>query len=343
MAKNNGDKSVWLVFFEGLKIYTLNLHKFLLYMAFPVLGQLLGLFLIFGLTFWYSGNLPQLIQKYQVLDNFSTIALSIIVVTLPGLILFTKAFWDYLVAYGALNSMTEGAISTGRVYDFSAHKAVVKQNLVTFLGVWLLFSLYFLIAAIPFFCLLWIFFVYFALIFQVFTFEKNQNAIGCFKRSFSLIKGKFARTLVLLALLAVVTYWLISAGLTVIFDLLRLSELFDYIYTSWCSNLPIEYLNGFYQAITGQVLTPTVLAKSFTAQTIMFVAVGFTLPLRSICFTLWYKNNNKIVASDDKKPRKTVKKTAKEPKKVKKSSIVIEKRGIDPEIIRRARLEDDEY
>ena len=49
MAKE--DKSVWLIFFEGIKIYALNIHKFFLYMAFPVLGQLLGIFMIFGLTY----------------------------------------------------------------------------------------------------------------------------------------------------------------------------------------------------------------------------------------------------------------------------------------------------
>lgn len=48
MAKE--DKSVWLIFFEGIKIYALNIHKFFLYMAFPVLGQLLGLFMIFWLN-----------------------------------------------------------------------------------------------------------------------------------------------------------------------------------------------------------------------------------------------------------------------------------------------------
>ncbi len=50
------DKSVWAVFFEGIKIYALNIHKFFLYMLFPVLGQLVGLFLIFGVTYWYTTN-----------------------------------------------------------------------------------------------------------------------------------------------------------------------------------------------------------------------------------------------------------------------------------------------
>ena len=126
MAKE--DKSVWKIFFEGLKIFCFNFHKFFLYMAFPVLGQILGLVLIFGLTYWYTESLPDLIQKYPTFNNFSTILIVMLLITVPGLLIWAKAFWDYLVAYGALNSMTEGALNTGRVYDFSAHKGFVTKK-----------------------------------------------------------------------------------------------------------------------------------------------------------------------------------------------------------------------
>ena len=71
------------------------------------------------------------------------------------------------------------------------------------------------------------------------------------------------------------------------------------------------------------------------------MVVGFTLPLRSICWTLWYNN----LASDDvpaesAKPRYKRKSA---PKKTVAKTFKIEKRGIDPEIIRRARMDDDEY
>ena len=67
------NKSVWLVFFEGIKIFALNIHKFMLYMAFPVLGQILGIFLIFGLTFWFTQNMQdiagQIIRKLPCLEQ----------------------------------------------------------------------------------------------------------------------------------------------------------------------------------------------------------------------------------------------------------------------------------
>ena len=72
----------------------------------------------------------------------------------------------------------------------------------------------------------------------------------------------------------------------------------------------------------------------------MFVAVGFTLPLRSVCWSLWYNNLAEDLPEETSKEQKS-----KSSKKSKKSikTIKIEKREIDPEIIRRARLEDDEY
>ena len=122
MAKE--DKSVWKIFFEGLKIFCFNFHKFFLYMAFPVLGQILGLVLIFGLTYWYTESLPDLIQKYPTFNNFSTILIVMLLITVPGLLIWAKAFWDYLVAYGALNSMTEGALNTAEYMTLALTKVL---------------------------------------------------------------------------------------------------------------------------------------------------------------------------------------------------------------------------
>ncbi|MBP3925457.1 hypothetical protein J6E39_09505 [bacterium] len=342
MSENKIDRSVWMIFFEGVKIYCQNFHKFFLYMAFPVLGQLLGLLMIFGFIFWFSSNLAVLSAKYQLLNNFSTLSILIILIVLPGLIIFTKAFWEYLIAYGALNSMAEGALTTSRVYDFPAHKATVKQNLLTFIGLWFLYSLFLVLASIPFFFLLWIGFVYFVLIFQVFTFEKELSPVGCFKRSFELIKGKFGRTVLLMAILGVVTFYLITAAISVIFDAIKLSNILVPVFETWCMSLPIEEINKIYEPLTNTTLTPLMFAKSIITQIELFIAVGFTLPLRSICWTLWYKNNGgaTVPLKAKKSPRKKTK--AKEIKKAP-TSFKIEKREIDPEIIRRARWEDDNY
>ena len=332
MAKE--DKSVWLIFFEGIKIYALNIHKFFLYMAFPVLGQLLGLFMIFGLTYWYTQNLQDLTVKYPALKDFSTMLLCIILSVVPGLLIWARAFWDYLVSYGALNSMTDGYLNTGRVYDFKAHNSVVTKKTFSFIVLWFLFSIFTIISVIPVFLIIgFVFFIYFILIFQVFTFENGLSPIGYFRRSLQLVKGKFSRTFLLMTLLTIFTYYFLTAGLGVVFDALNFTKPIAKMFEAWSYSLPLEYIEQFN-------VTPALIGSELVKQIIFFLVIGFTLPIRSICWTLWYNN----LATDDMPMEKSQRKSRKSnSKKVVAKTFKIEKRGIDPEIIRRARLEDDEY
>ena len=332
MAKE--DKSVWLIFFEGIKIYALNIHKFFLYMAFPVLGQLLGLFMIFGLTYWYTQNLQDLTVKYPALKDFSTMLLCIILSVVPGLLISARAFWDYLVSYGALNSMTDGYLNTGRVYDFKAHNSVVTKKTFSFIVLWFLFSIFTIISVIPVFLIIgFVFFIYFILIFQQFTFENGLSPIGYFRRSLQLVKGKFSRTFLLMTLLTIFTYYFLTAGLGVIFDALNFTKPIAKMFEAWSYSLPLEYIEQFN-------VTPALIGSELVKQIIFFLVIGFTLPIRSICWTLWYNN----LATDDMPMEKSQRKSRKSnSKKVVAKTFKIEKRGIDPEIIRRARLEDDEY
>ncbi len=328
-----GKKQVFAIFFEGLKIYALNIHKFLLYMAFPVLGQIAGLYLIFGLTYWFSRNYNDFAAKYSALNDVSTLLICTAIMVVPGLLIFMKAFWDYLIAYGALNSMTDGYLNTGKVYDFRAHNDVIYRKTFSYILLWIMFGIFVTIAVIPIFWVLgFIFFVYFVLIFQVFTFENGLSPVGYFKRSFEIIKGKFSKTFILMAILFIFTYILLSSGMSVIFDYLNFTNILSKIFENWSYSLPLEIVEKY-------GVTPAVVGTQMTKSLILFLTVGFTLPLRSICFTLWYNNLSEPVKVEKPK-RKVQKKTI--AKKLP-ENFKIEKRGIDPEIIRRARMEDDEY
>ena len=92
-----------------------------------------------------------------------------------------------------------------------------------------------------------------------------------------------------------------------------------------------------WEAVERFNITPAIVATELVKQLVFFIVVGFTLPIRSICWTLWYKNLY-IPSSVE-----VVEKKKKSSKKASAKTFKIEKRGIDPEIIRRARLEDDEY
>lgn len=331
------NRSVWLIFFEGIKIFALNIHKFMLYMAFPVLGQILGIFLIFGLTFWFTQNMQDIAAKYDALNNMSSMITLIVVSVIPGVLILIKAFWDYLVAFVALNSMTEGYLNTGRVYDFKAHNSVATQKSFSFITIWFLISIMTILGILPVF---WIFaglfFVYFILVFQVFTFENGLSPVGYFKRSMFLIKGKFGRTFLLMAILTIFTYVILVSGLGVLFDAFNWTNPLAKMFEAWAYTLPIDPLEQY-------GVTPSVIGTELVKQLIFFLAIGFSLPIRSICWTLWY---NELASEDEpvvKKPKKRVKKATTSQQKSVAKTFKIEKRGIDPEIIRRARLEDDEY
>lgn len=331
------NRSVWLIFFEGIKIFALNIHKFMLYMAFPVLGQILGIFLIFGLTFWFTQNMQDIAAKYDALNNMSSMITLIVVSVIPGVLILIKAFWDYLVAFVALNSMTEGYLNTGRVYDFKAHNSVATQKSFSFITIWFLISIMTVLGILPVF---WIFaglfFVYFILVFQVFTFENGLSPVGYFKRSMFLIKGKFGRTFLLMAILTIFTYVILVSGLGVLFDAFNWTNPLAKMFEAWAYTLPIDPLEQY-------GVTPSVIGTELVKQLIFFLAIGFSLPIRSICWTLWY---NELASEDEpvvKKPKKRVKKATTSQQKPVAKTFKIEKRGIDPEIIRRARLEDDEY
>ena len=62
------DNMVWVVL-AAIRMYSGNFLKFCGYMAFPVLGQILGLGLVFGLAAMFNYYLPDLALKYDILRD----------------------------------------------------------------------------------------------------------------------------------------------------------------------------------------------------------------------------------------------------------------------------------
>lgn len=305
MSKAKIENSIFNVLKEGVKIYCMNFLQFTRYMAFPVLGQLAGMGLIFGLAGLYTAYLPELIEKSPAFNNFTTIVACVILITVPGMIIFLKAFWDFLFAYGALNSMADSALNTGRVYDFPAHNSLITQRTFKYVGLWFIIGLLSLIAINPFFIIIAaILFIYFILVFQVFTFEEDVSILGCFRRSMELVKGNFARTFILMCIIGFFTHYLFVEGFSVFFDLTGLTGLLSKPFESWVmTNIPIDSFNNWLLNINprADILTPAKVAESFVYQIAFFIVTGFTLPLRSICWSLWYKAlNNSCVKSERK-------------------------------------------
>ena len=282
---SNENKSVFNIFTDAVGIYIQHLPTFVKYMTFPIFGQIFGIILslFIPLAFAYNGS--------NVVSDSTSILPITLILTIPGLIIFTKAFFKYLIAYVSISSMTENTTKSGRIYDISAHEKVATKRMQDFIGVWLLFGLFTLIAILP---PMWFFgaliFVFFVLIFQVFAFEKKLTPMECFKRSWQLVQMDFLRTLGLLVLVGVVTYWLLPKIADIILSALQIMKLFAMlldpmlvdVINSW--NTTLEALNMPF------VITSLMITEMIVGSICSTIVICYTLPLRSIVWTLWYKH-----------------------------------------------------
>lgn len=304
MAKFKINDSIWSVLGESFKIYFKNIGKFTKYMLFPVFGQVIGIILIFGLTAWFGVALPNLVQHWHILNSLESIIFMIILLTIPGFIIFFKAFWDFLVAYGAINSMTEALVTTGKLYDLKAHKEVITRQSYKYIGFLLVISIMFLIGINPLFWVLgMIFFVYFVLVFQIFTFEQDLSIFDIFKRSLSLIKGNFARTFVIMVILYLISYYALSFCTTIFFEFIRFAEILKSIFEAWAITLPLNEMNDFLLSFRLPAITALNVANFIFSSSITFIVAGLTLPMRSVTWSIWYKNLAAVKAVPNKKEK----------------------------------------
>lgn len=310
MSKYKMKNSIWFVLFEGLKIYFSNIDKFILYMLFPVLGQVLGIALCFGLTLGLSDKIA------AKADSISSAMLFILLLAIPGLLIFAKAFWDYVVAYVALNSMTEGAVTSGKVYDFKSHNEVATRRSFKYIGFLLILSVLMSLGTSIFFIIpgfvLWI---YLILIFQIFTFEPDLSIWECYKKSFVLVKGDWGRTFSLMLILAFFSIFIITQGITVVFDYLNLTKSVCSIFDFIGKLLPLHTINhAFSYARLPYNITVEMVSNWIFVTILSCIVAGLTLPIRSICWSLWYKNLSDIKDTEQVKDTKRSKKITRKTK-----------------------------
>ena len=293
MSKYKLNNSIFFILWEGIKIYFSNIDKFLLYMLFPVFGQVIGIALSFGLSLGFA---DKVVQKA---DSPAVALLMILLLAIPGLLIFAKAFWDYMVAYVALNSMTEGAVTTGKVYDLASHNEVATQRGWKYVGFLIVLSVLMSLGSSIFFIIpgfvLWI---YFILVFQIFTFEPDLSITDIFKRSFLLIKGNWARTFILMAVLGFFSMYILTEGITVVFDYLNLTESASSIFNFISNLIPLDLVNKILVHANQPIITNEMISKTIFVSVLGMIISGLTLPIRSICWSLWYKNLSDVKGAD---------------------------------------------
>jgi len=338
-------KSTLGVFTEALGLYVSAFDKFMKYMTFPVLGQIAGLGLIFFISYFYSLNMPKLIDKYPNLNSLGILILISIIITLPGLAIFCKAFWEYLVAYGSINSMFVNLVKSGKLYDFEAHNELIKRRTLSFIGLWMLFGVFSIIAICPLFWVICgIFAVYFVLVFQVFTFETELSPIECVKKSLILIRGNFAQTFILILLAGMLTYLIIPQIIIKGLDAVGITSSLAGFITGFVNIFPEINLESYGLGTITHSKIALITVQMIFAQ----IIIQYTLPFRSILWSNWYKELNEGIALSG--VRQAVKSTKqKKSSKKRPSEKLMEathkkysSKKIDDNIIRRATEKDDE-
>lgn len=341
MSKKN--KTPLGIFIESIGLYFSNFDKFIKYMTFPVLGQIVGLVIVFLLANFYSQNIAKIIDNIPALNSYPILFTVLLLIILPGLIIFMKAFWEYLVAYGAINSMLENLLKSKKVYDFDAHNELIKRRSVPFVGLWLLVGIFSLCSVIP---LLWVpagvLAVFFVLIFQVFTYEPELSPLGCVKKSMQLIKGHFASTFMLLALSGALTYVLIPQLMNKVCEYLKLTGFLSSLLIPTIDKLPLYEINNILLSVSSEPLESRMITLIIVTLIISQIIIQYTLPMRSILWGMWYRelNGGKLFAIKEEKFRKKSYKKPSE-KLMDASNKKYSSKKIDRNILKRAMEKDD--
>lgn len=310
MAKKSENRIIMTlnIFKDGVLWYCKYLDVLLKYMLFPVFGQLLGLALIFTANYFFIVNIPHLVKQYPILDSIPLVFTLLLVCVFPGFLVFCKAFYDYIIAMGALNSMayvSRGEKLKNKPLDTKTHDDVLKKRLGKYILLILLFSLFGLVGTFPLFIVPFvILFVYWCLVFQVFMLEESTSPVGAFKRSFELVKTNFGITSLLLCLSAVLTYWILPNLIVWAFEkasainflaypihkyieILPIQDLINTVIGSAMSDIPLDVPPVSFDI--NSVFNVHEFACGIVRSLIGLSVIGLLLPIRCCWFTLLYK------------------------------------------------------
>lgn len=289
MAKKN--ITIFEIFLQSLGLYFSNIDRFMLYMAFPVFGQLLGMVITVSLIYFFANYNTVFLASMPMLQNQMYANIVIALILIPSIALLIKAFCDYMVAYSAVNSMTDNMLKSERVYDFPAHTLMVTRRGIAYLGLCLIFLSLILLTYIPIFMVFgWILLIYYAFIFQIFMFEPELSPSECFKKSASYVSNNFKRTFLMISLVGLFTYIIVPQIVLTFMTTLKTVDWLKSLVVPYITVPSLDSVNMVLSAMGVAQITPIQVATFIVQSLIIIVVIQLLLPLRVICMCLWYKN-----------------------------------------------------
>ncbi len=290
MTKKKSNKfiGVFSIFFSSIKTYFLYLDQCFKYLAFPILGQVIGIILIFTCAYYFRTNIDNIKNISDFFRKDSNLIIIYIAVLLPFLLIFIKAVYDYIIAFCSLNLLfyTVSNKKKTKNIDFKSNNRIIERRLFQYVILMLIITILIIIPPLIFIApLIWLFL---CLSFQVFSFENNIGAIGAISRSFELVKANIIPTIILLFLCYVTTYWFLPGMFIWLSEKISLSYFLINRCESFVQILPLDNINDILSIVNFRLDSLT-LARTIVEGGISFIIIGFTLPFRCCCFTELYK------------------------------------------------------
>lgn len=295
----NTQSNIGLVFSlicESVKLYFVNFDKFLKYMTFPIMGQVLGIIIIFVSSYFFSYNFELIKYRYPIFQNIQFAFLTLTLITLPGFLIFIKAFYDYLIAIGAICSMSLSLkTKDGVISDMKTHNEIITRHITSFLFLILITSLMILLGSLFFLIGGLIAFVYLAFVVQSFALNENLNIFSHISKSFEVVKGRFFITALLLFIMFVICYLLLPDIIHWGFIWANWDSFFVKFIEAYIIKLPIAQINDLLNSIEGINLhiDSLMASKSIFKMFVTFIVAGYTLPIRDIAMTLFFRRFSK--------------------------------------------------
>ncbi|MBQ7450145.1 hypothetical protein IJS77_01915 [bacterium] len=311
-VKSKNELSVLEVVFNGLKTYLFNLDIFVRYLSFPVLGTFLGAFLLFVINYCFVTNLEKLQASNPIFQNMTIVFTLLLVLTIPGFLIMIKAFVDYIIAFGAINSMC--VLGEKRIIDVFDHNEIIKRRFAPYCVLIFVLSIILGFLSFPLFIpVMIIALVFLSLAVQVFTLEENASPFDALGRSIQLVKSRFWLVFFVMILIFLISYIICPYLITWAISKTPLLSILANPVEKYISLLPVAEINTTLSELQLPYKFDTIIfAESIVNTCLMTIVTMYMLPFRCACCTELYKglsnNNPEQYIKEEKETIKTKKK-----------------------------------
>ena len=288
-TKSKPKVSVLKTVFEGLKIYLCNLDIFVKYLSFPVLGTFIGMFILFWINYCYVVNLEKLQASNPIFNNAAVILTLVIILTIPGFLIMIKAFVDYIVAFGALNSM---CVNDQRIADVHTHNEIIKRRFAPYCVLLIVLSIIFGALSFPILIpLLILALVFLALAVQVFTLEEDSSPFDAITKSLSLVKSNFWAVFWVLVIITLISYVAVPYLVTWAVSKTPMLTIMANPVEKYISLLPINDFNSLMTELGVPYKFDVIIFSEMIVQSVIStIVIMYMLPFRCACCVSLYKN-----------------------------------------------------